>query len=367
MSIFFNFSQRPVKERLGDILINSGEIEASDLKKALAAQLQHSNPLGQILLQQNSTNSWSLETALCTQLQQKYSGKRYLALGQILNETSSLSRYQLRVALNEQNHTKQKLGQILLKKAWIKVSTLKQSLRLQKRFARRSVGVFLALTSIVSCKPPTVPFQNPTVFSDIRIAAANNMYNQVLKGDFRTLKLSDGRIRIYQNGSKVLENVPFFRQGRDNTCGQAVIAMLAQYWGIPQDYQKLVNQENPLNLATSAIALRDSLRQKGISAQDFRQGSLNVLMAEVNQGRPVPVLLDFGSLQTAHYVVVVGYNIKRNTIIVHDSIEGPYVEMAVPQFSKMWENKAVRAILPVAGDNYQRLMFTVFRPDSPLL
>jgi len=90
-------------------------------------------------------------------------------------------------------------------------------------------------------------------------------------------------------------------------------------------------------------------------------------MAEVNQGRPVPVLLDFGSLQTAHYVVVVGYNIKRNTIIVHDSIEGPYVEMAVPQFSKMWENKAVRAILPVAGDNYQRLMFTVFRPDSPLL
>lgn len=345
---------------LGRILISSGEIREADLEKALAIQASSkAEPLGKILTQHGVVSSWSLETALCQQLQQKYKFRRHLPLGRILQATSLLSKDKLRVALHEQKKTKKKLGQILLSRRWLDRLTLNQSLRLQKRFFRRSACAFMAFTSFVSCKPPSVPLQNPVVFSDMRIAASSPFSAQILHGDFRTLQVSSGRIRIYQNGSKVIENVPFFRQGRDNTCGQAVIAMLGQYWGQVQNYQQLVNQENPLNLATSAIALRNSLRQKGISAQDFRQGTIESLIAEVNEGHPTPVLLDFGSIQTAHYVVVVGYNLKRHSMIVHDSIEAAYLEMPISQFETMWENKAVRAILPVGARNYQRLMFKV--------
>ena len=99
--------------------------------------------------------------------------------------------------------------------------------------------------------------------------------------------------------------------------------------------------------------------KKGLQAQDFRQGNIDNLIAEINKGNPTAVLLDFGSIQTAHYVVVVGYNLERQSLILHDSIEAPYFEMPLSTFEKMWENKAIRSILPVAAQNYQRLMFKV--------
>ncbi len=106
--------------------------------------------------------------------------------------------------------------------------------------------------------------------------------------------------------------------------------------------------------------MTSSLRKKGLNTQDFREANIENLIAEVNKGRPTAVLLDFGSIPTAHYVVVVGYNPIQNTLIMHDSLEAPYLEMPVTRFVNMWENKSVRSIMPFGSANYRRLMFQTY-------
>ncbi len=350
------------KLQIGEILLRNGSIQELELNSVLKKQSENPVPLGELLVQEQVVDPWSLENALLEQLFYKLSASKRLLLGKLLKTMGKISSLKLNKALEVQQQTKCALGEVLVQNFWLEPRVLHQALRLQKRYLRHMVLMAAGLSFLASCKTPTVPIQMPQ-FSDMQIAAARPFTAQALAGDFRTLSLDSGsNIRIYRNGSKIIENVPFFKQGRDNTCGQAVVAMLANYWGNRLDYQQLVNQENPLNLATSAPALRQSLREKGLQAQDFRKGSIDNLISEINKGNPTAVLLDFGSIQTAHYVVVVGYNLERQSLILHDSIEAPYFEMPLFTFEKMWENKAIRSILPVAGQNYQRLMFKVSKP-----
>ena len=172
---------------------------------------------------------------------------------------------------------------------------------------------------------------------------------------------SGANIQVYQNGSRVIDGVPFFRQGNDNTCGQAVITTLVNFWGIDMDYQAVVNEANPNNLPTTDAAMTNYLRSKGLKAQPFRRASLENLIHQINQGRPTPVLLDFGGLSQEHYVIVVGYNPDKNTMIVHDSLEGPYIEMPSARFVQMWENQSLQSVHIFGGENYRRIMFDVFR------
>ncbi|MEZ0372636.1 MAG: C39 family peptidase [Candidatus Sericytochromatia bacterium] len=226
-----------------------------------------------------------------------------------------------------------------------------------KRIGERLL-VLLSSSLLIACHAPTVPLQLPA--GELSIAA--EQLRTALTGPYKVLAVQGGiKIRVYQNGARIIADVPYARQGNDNTCGQAVINMLTNFWGVPTDYQQLVNQENPFNLATLAETLVRSLREKGLNAQDFREAGLASLAAEINQGRPTAVLLDFGSIPTAHYVLVVGYNPQRGTLIMHDSLEAPYVEMSEQNFLKMWENRSLRSVLPINGSNYRRLMFQAFR------
>jgi len=166
------------------------------------------------------------------------------------------------------------------------------------------------------------------------------------------------------NGATYIKDVPFVSQGSDNTCGQAVMTMLLQYWGVDIDYQTVVNEGNPLNLATSYDAVQDYLRKKGLSVQAYRGGNLEVLVRQIQAGKPVMVLLDFGSLQQAHYVLVTGYNARRNTIIMHESQSGPYMELDVDSFIEMWQNVPVVKLPFFGGANYEYLIFEVDKPSS---
>ena len=44
-----------------------------------------------------------------------------------------------------------------------------------------------------------------------------------------------------------------------------------------------------------------------------------------------------------------------------EKLEGPYVEMEMTVFQKMWDNRSIRQIHIFGGDNYKRLFFDVFR------
>lgn len=358
--------QSTQSSRLGNILLQHQWISAEQLEIALQEQSSSEEELGTILIQKGWLDPFCLEKAL-TQLLLERGYFRRQKLGDILCHTHQISDWQLKQALQSQNQGEQ-LGQTLLRLKWLGPKQVAQALRLQKKLLRTLSSVVLGSSLLMACQAPTVPLQIPEA-GNLNQPPVYMVQSQAnLNGAFKTLNVANAsehgfKIRVYQNGSKLIENVPFFRQGSDNTCGQAVISMVVNFWGIKTDYQTLVDQENRFNLATSAGMLSSSLRKKGLVAQDFRKGTLTNLLDEVNQGRPTIVLLDFGNVQSAHYVVVLGYNSKKGTLIMHDSLEGPYVEMDQAVFLKMWENKAVRGILPVGGDNYQRLMFRAFHQD----
>lgn len=366
---------------LGELLLRKGWIDAGQLQVALTEQQKTEEQLGSLLLRKGWLDPLQLEQAL-TELLLQRTPRRNRRLGQILEQTRQISHWQLNLALQlkqalEKCSEHEPLGELLVRLNLLSPEQVSQALRLQKRLLRSAAGLFLGTSLLIGCKAPTVPLQFAYSGDINRLTyqtQAQNIPGQAgmtaLSGPFKALAVDADsthqiKIRVYQNGARVIENVPYARQGNDNTCGQAVITMLTNFWGVQTDYQEIVNQENRLNLATTAGLMVGSLRKKGLEAQEFRQATLDNLMAEINKGRPVGVLLDFGQIQTAHYVVVVGYNPVRGTLIMHDSLESPYAEMPTQTFMKMWENKSVRSIMPVGGDTYQRLMFQAFHPERP--
>ncbi|MGE3725817.1 MAG: C39 family peptidase [Candidatus Sericytochromatia bacterium] len=213
-------------------------------------------------------------------------------------------------------------------------------------------GLCLALL-LTACSPPVVPTQVSSLNTGLNRISQFRLQN-------RATKFSNGKSLISgNNGAVYLSPVPFVTQGEDNTCGQAVMTMLLQYWGQSLDYQTVVNENNPLNLGTSYEAVQTYLKSKGLQVTAFRGGTLENLLLELHQGRPVMALLDFGSLDREHYVLVVGYNARSNTLILHESRSGPYVEIDADDFMQKWNNLPAVSLPIWGGSNYYRLMFSV--------
>lgn len=218
------------------------------------------------------------------------------------------------------------------------------------RALKIGMAALAVLGASVSCTPPTVP---TTSASSFQMSPLRRFSVQT------GTTLSNGKQLLSTNGNTYIANVPFVQQGQDNTCGQAAMTMVLQFWGVDIDYQTVVNEGNPFNLATSFDAMQNFLTSKGLSVQGYREGSLETLLLQIHKGQPVIVLLNFGSITTPHYVVVTGYNAQRNTIIMHESQSGPYVELPLDQFLDMWENDPIVNLPLFGGENYRRLMFEV--------
>lgn len=219
-------------------------------------------------------------------------------------------------------------------------------MKLPNSFAVLLTGLALGISALSACSPPTVPVQTGT-------ASYSSLGRFSLQGSAQPSKL------LSSNGNTYISNVPFVKQGKDNTCGQAVATMVLKYWGHDIDYQTVVDESNPLNLGTSFDALQNYLRNKGLYAQGYREGSLELMLELIKRGRPVITLLDFGGLSWEHYVLVVGYNTKRNTLIFHESNSGPYRELDATEFYARWANPSLVNLPFFGGPSYSRLMFDV--------
>ncbi len=222
---------------------------------------------------------------------------------------------------------------------------------------RSCLLVLSSLSLLLACQVPIVPTQGSQ--------SLNSTGSRFRLQTQSTATTPNGRSLVsLSNGATYIGDVPFVSQGSDNTCGQAVMTMLLQYWGIDIDYQTVVNEGNPLNIATSYDDIQNYLRSKGLSVQAYRGGNLEVLVSQIQAGKPVMVLLDFGSLQQAHYVLVTGYNARRNTIIMHESQSGPYMELDVDSFIEMWQNTPVVKLPLFGGSNYEYLLFEVDKAST---
>ncbi|MEZ0373808.1 MAG: C39 family peptidase [Candidatus Sericytochromatia bacterium] len=363
------------RRSLGELLLQANRVTPDQLEQALMVQRGTQAYLGDILVAQGVLNEAELEDLLAAQLLLACSQGSpdaemqpvYKRLGEILVETHQLTPLQLNEAIADQERQQgRKLGDILVEKGLVPLKELLRALRLQERLATLSMATLTGVTLLASCGTPQVPTQQPLSFI-ISQQQQMQQFNPLLahsvrQGPFKVLQVDSGvKIQVYQNGSRLIDNVPFFRQGNDNTCGQAVMTSLLNFWGITMEYQGVVNEANPRNLPTTDQAISNYLRQKGLQAQPYRGATLDNLIAQINKGRPSVVLLDFGGLSQEHYVIVVGYNSEKQTMIVHDSLEGPYVEMPMTRFVTMWDNKALRSIHLFGGENYKRLLVDVYK------
>lgn len=196
----------------------------------------------------------------------------------------------------------------------------------------------LSLFFLNSCSTPTVPTQ-PLYGSTSRYFATKN-YN-------------------LRSNSSLIQNVPFFKQGDDNTCGQASMSAVLNFWGVKITYQKVVNDTNKNNMATDLNTISKYLKEKGLNAEAYNNANIEYVKELVDKGRPAIVLLDFGGLSNEHYVVVTGYNNSKGTIIFNDSKRGTNISISEENFEKLWENKSLTSI-PIFGSKYYKPVFNVW-------
>ena len=118
---------------------------------------------------------------------------------------------------------------------------------------------------------------------------------------------------IHDSASDILlRAVPFYPQ-ESYQCGPASLAMVMNYRNVlvkPEEIAEDIysrSARGTLNLDMVLYA-----QHKGLSALQYK-GNLNDLKKNIDSGNPLIVLVDYGFsfYQSAHFMVVVGYNENR--------------------------------------------------------
>jgi len=147
----------------------------------------------------------------------------------------------------------------------------------------------------------------------------------------------------------LLERVPFFPQD-DTLCGPASLAMVAQAAGSQVTPEALTPQVYlPGRQGSLQVEMLAAARRQGLVPYPLRP-TMAALLEEVAAGEPVLVLQNL-SLPMApqwHYAVVIGYDRKAQTVLLHS---GTTPRMAVPlaTFEHTWARSgrwAVRVAAP---------------------
>lgn len=132
-----------------------------------------------------------------------------------------------------------------------------------------------------------------------------------------------------------IRDAPFFAQ-RTKECGPAALAMVLVRSGVPTGPDALVEEVyNPGRGGSLAPAVLAAARRAGRIA--YPVADLRTLFAEVDRGRPVMVLQNLGLewLPRWHYAVVVGYDLTRDTIVLHSG-KVPFYETRLDTFERTW-------------------------------
>jgi predicted double-glycine peptidase len=219
---------------------------------------------------------------------------------------------------------------------------------------KKNILIILSSNILLSCGTPTVPEQPETgvVYNYTGVNSFN--VKKGLLGNKRTkiqtVKL--GKLSISSDGTKSILEIPFFKQGKDNTCGQATMASILNFWGIKVDYQTIVNETNSSNIGTDLTVITDYVKKQGLDATAYNNGTIEEIKYLIDQSKPPIVLLDFGSLSKEHYVVVSGYNEDQKTFLINDPVQGANIKVSYTNFEKYWKNESLSKLL-IFGDKFK--------------
>jgi predicted double-glycine peptidase len=343
-----------LKDRLGQLLKKLGILDEDQITDTLSLQSKSKKLFGKILVDKKLLKNEFLEDILQAAKGNniaidKLNNKK---IGELLVDLNYLDERLIETSLQEQNSflkNSKKLGEILIEKGALAVEKVSRVLSIQKKLASLTLITLMSTTMLAGCSTPKVPIQST-------VGVVENYTDSSLLQVLNTNP--SGSVNYYKDGTIAISNVPFFKQGNDNTCGQAVMASILNYWGINIPYQTVVNQTNSANLPTDVDKITNYLKKKGLFAQDYRQASLNFIRDRIQKGNPVIVLLDFGKLNNEHYVVVTGYNEENQEVIILDPIDGPNMRLGYDEFETMWENRSLQKV-GIFGDKYVRIVFDI--------
>lgn len=212
---------------------------------------------------------------------------------------------------------------------------------------------FIPFLASCSSTPPTAPSQPET-------GVVYNYKTNIQRGRLGRFTASQqaGTVVKASDGTVSINGIPFFKQGKDNTCGQATLTSILNFWGVRIDYQTVIDESNPSNFPTDINTIKEYLKIKGLTATTYKNNNIEALKSLVDKGRPPIVLLDFGGLNYEHYVVVSGYNTSKQTILINDPRNGANLSIKQSEFLDIWQNKSLGNLL-IFGDKYYRPIIDV--------
>jgi len=214
--------------------------------------------------------------------------------------------------------------------------------------AKKLIFCFLFFL-LSACSVPSVPKQ-----PENGIITNYRSKNQRMKAK----NFTSSKVNYDNDGTISIANLPFLKQGKDNTCGQATMTSVLNYWGVDISYQQVVNETNPGNFPTDPLVIKDYLTKKGLLVNGYKKGEIEFIKELIRDGQPVIVLLDFGGLKYEHYVVISGYNDKRGFILIADPVNGPNIKIEEKVFYDLWKNQSLLNLL-IFGDQFERLFFAI--------
>lgn len=353
------------RHRLGDILLKAKRVKPQQLDRALEVQAETNEKLGEVLVRFGVITPSELDAVLTWQRDAHSNSATAvkLMLGEILVATDVISRDALKNALAEQHLTRKQIGEILVDAGLVKPNQIVQALKIQSKLFSAALVAVLAAGTLTGCGMTAPGVAASSAYGD-NLHGAIVQY-QTTASPVQHVQSADSQqnVTVYQSGAHVIDNVPFVKQSRDNTCAQAASTVLFNYWGIDLSYQQVVNEANRFNLGTTPTSAAGYLKSKGLNVSPYKNGSIDFMKSLIDKGHPVMVMLDFDGAE--HWVVVVGYQEAKNgtvsNLLIHDSVDGPHVPMKKDVFLKRWQNKTLSGMPVVGGQNYQGLMFDVWK------
>lgn len=147
-----------------------------------------------------------------------------------------------------------------------------------------------------------------------------------------------------------LDHVPFFPQ-EDYECGPAALAMVAGAAGVAVRPEALVEQVYlPGRQGSLQLEMLAATRRQGLLAYPLSP-RLEAVLREVAAGHPVLVFqnLAFPISPVWHYAVVIGFDRKRNVVLLHSG-RSERMEMSLFTFERTWARTGYWSMLAIAPD-----------------
>jgi len=178
-----------IRQNLGDLLLWSKRITPQQLSQALEEQQKTGEKLGEIFVHQGLLTRNELNAVLEFQHLQGAGTPRSLKLGKLLVATKQITRKQLKDSLAQQRHSKKTIGDILLEAGHISPQQLSYGLNLQKKLLTAVLSALISLVPISGALYADSPKEDSATKSSRTIITEEIQRLTSLKVVFQTQEL----------------------------------------------------------------------------------------------------------------------------------------------------------------------------------